>query len=71
MIRPTDSVPRRCLKDDDVDFGKTFDILAIFLVPPGLTLEYMRRLALLPFENVAIKQNFALAKSARPCRDLQ
>ena len=69
MIRPTDSVPRRCLKDDDVDFGKTFDILAIFLVPPGLTLEYMRRLALLPFENVAIKQNFALARSARPCRD--
>ena len=69
MIRPTDSVPRRCLKDDEVDFGKTFDILAIFLVPPGLTLEYMRRLALLPFENVAIKQNFALARSARPCRD--
>ena len=69
MIRPTDSVPRRCLKDDEVDFGKTFDILAIFLVPPGLTLEYMRRLALLPFEDVAIKQNFALAKSARPCRD--
>ena len=71
MIRPTDSVPRRCLKDDDVDFGKTFDILAIFLVPPGLTLEYMKRLALLPFEDVAIEQNFALAKSARPCRDRQ
>ena len=69
MIRPTDSVPRRCLKDDDVDFGKTFDILAIFLVPPGLTLEYMKRRALLPFEDVAIKQNFALARSARPCRD--
>ena len=69
MIRHTDSVPRRCLKDDDVDFGKTFDILAIFLVPPGLTLEYMKRRALLPFEDVAIKQNFALARSARPCRD--
>ena len=71
MIRPTDSVPRRCLKDDEVDFGKTFDILAIFLVPPGLTLEYMKRRALLPFEDVAIEQNFALARSARPCRDLQ
>ena len=69
MIRPTDSVPRRCLKDDDVDFGKTFDILAIFLVPPGLTLEYMKRRALLPFEDVAIEQNFALAKSAWPCWD--
>ena len=69
MKRSTGSVPHRCLKDDDVDFGKTFDIVAIFLVPAGMTLEYMRRLALLPFEDVAIEQNFALAKSARPCWD--
>ena len=69
MIRPTDSVPRRCEQHDDVDFLRTFDILAIFLVPPGMSLEHMRRLALLPFEDVAIKQNFALARSARPCRD--
>ena len=71
MKRPTGSVPRRCEKHDDVDFGKTFDIVAIFLVPAGMSLEYMKRRALLPFEDVAIEQNFALAKSARPCRDLQ
>ena len=69
MKRPTGSVPRRCEQHEDVDFLRTFDILAIFLVPPGFTLEQLRRQGLLPFEDVAIKQNFALAKSARPCRD--
>ena len=69
MKRPTGSVPRRCEQHEDVDFLRTFDILAIFLVPPGLTLECMKRRALLPFEDVAIEQNFALARSARPCRD--
>ena len=71
MKRPTGSVPRRCEQHEDVDFLRTFDILAIFLVPAGFTLEQLRRQGLLPFEDVAIKQNFALAKSARPCRDRQ
>ena len=71
MKRPTGSVPRRCEQHEDVDFLRTFDIVAIFLVPPGFTLEQLRRQGLLPFEDVAIKQNFALAKSARPCRDRQ
>ena len=69
MKRPAGSVPRRCEQHEDVDFLRTFDILAIFLVPAGFTLEQLRRQGLLPFEDVAIKQNFALAKSARPCRD--
>ena len=69
MKRPTDSVPRRCEQHEDVDFLRTFDILAIFLVPAGFTLEQLRRQGHLPFEDVAIKQNFALARSARPCRD--
>ena len=69
MKRPTGSVPRTCEQHEDVDFLRTFDILAIFLVPPGMTLEHMRRLGLLTFEDVAIEQIFALAESARPCRD--
>ena len=69
MKRPTGSVPRRCEQHEDVDFLRTFDIVAIFLVPAGMTLEHMRRLGLLPFEDVTIKQNFALARSARPCWD--
>ena len=69
MKRSTGSVPRRCEQHEDVDFLRTFDIVAIFLVPPGFTLEQLRRQGLLPFEDVAIKRNFALAKSARPCRD--
>ena len=47
MKRPTGSVPRRCEQHEDVDFLRTFDILAIFLVPPGFTLEQLRRQGLL------------------------
>ena len=69
MKRPTGSVPRRCSEDDDVVFAQTFKIVAIFPLPPSLTLERLRRQGLLPFEDAMITQNFALARSARPCRD--
>ena len=43
MKRPTGSVPRRCEQHEDVVFAQTFEIVAIFPLPPSLTLELLRR----------------------------